>query len=72
MKKPNINRILVHIENTAFYLAILSTIIYLYKTYAGAKNIPPGVCPLVNHRPWLYAGMALILISIIGGYLKKG
>lgn len=71
MRKLTLREILSIIENVTFYLSLAVTGIYVYKTYLGSNNLPPGVCPLENHRPWLYGGIVLIIVSFASAYFAK-
>jgi hypothetical protein len=36
-----------------------------------SRDLPPGVCPITDNRPWLYLAIALLLASLVLSFFEK-
>ena len=42
----------------------------LVATWLGSRNLPEGVCPITSQRPWMYAGIALLALSLVASFFE--
>lgn len=42
----------------------------LVATWLGSRNLPEGVCPITSQRPWMYAAIALLVISLMVSFFE--
>lgn len=66
MKKANWNRI----SNWLFYLGIIVGALGYYRIYKIKASLPPGICPVNNNRGMLFAGVFLLMASVIIAYVN--
>lgn len=52
-------------SNVTFWIGILLAIYGIVNIYLVRKDLPPGVCPIVDNRPWLYAAICFMVVSIL-------
>ncbi len=42
----------------------------LFRTWQLFSSLPPGVCPMVHYRSWIYVALALSLVSFGASFLE--
>jgi membrane-bound acyltransferase YfiQ involved in biofilm formation len=65
------NKIISYIGNISFFIGLALAIYVFIYLFLLNKNLPEGVCPIDQKRPFLYVSIGFIVVSFILSFFEK-
>jgi hypothetical protein len=64
-------KVFKYISNISFGIGLVIGIYAIVRVYTAGANLPAGVCPVDNGRPFIIAAIVFLVVSLVFSFLTS-